>query len=614
MSTPTPESNPVTAGVHAARTDSAGTGELSAHPAGHAHRLLSGVHPWVWLSLLVLACLLPFVNKAFFIDDTLFLRAAEQIQKHPLDFYGFRINWFDYTTPMTEAFENPPLTCYYIAFAASLVGWSELALHLAFLLPALAAAWGTFELAKMYCRRPVVATVIAVSTPAFLVSATSVMCDVMLVTLWVWSVVLFEKGLRWEPRLDNLDQPRRLPNLRDRFYRDCFLLSSGCVAGLAVLTKFPALSLSPLLAAYGLARTRKVGRWLLAPIVPILFALSYELVTRKLYGQGLLLGAAHYASKFRGDAHEALWEKLVVGLGFAGGCFLPALLYMPMVWSRRVVLAGVCAIGACLLVVPRMSAFARFLWSQDGSFKWLPFLYVAVLVVGGAQVLALGVAGLWRQRNAVSGLLLLWIGGVFVFATAVNWTINARSLLPAIPALGILIARQLDRAGPAAREGGFDSGLWPAFPAVVISVILAGADCNLANTYRTAAQNLFAKYHRPGATVWFAGHWGFQYYLEGQGAKALETRSPRLNAGDVIIYPYDSTGLTFFSSDQVRLLENLDRPANSFCATMNYSKGAGYYASVNGPLPFSLGPVAPEHFSVFEVTKNLRSPSAPREP
>ena len=45
----------------------------------------------VWLLMLVLVCLLPFINKAVHIDDTLFLRAAQQIQKHPLDFYGFRM-------------------------------------------------------------------------------------------------------------------------------------------------------------------------------------------------------------------------------------------------------------------------------------------------------------------------------------------------------------------------------------------------------------------------------------------------------------------------------------------------------------------------------------------
>src|SRR6266516_1798125 len=125
---------------------------------------LASVSPRNWLLLLTLACLLPFCNKAFHIDDTLFLRAAEQIQKHPADFYGFNLNWYGETTSMTRASENPPLTSYYIALVAGIAGWSEWALHLAFLLPALAAVWGVFALARNYCDRPLVAGVVAVLT------------------------------------------------------------------------------------------------------------------------------------------------------------------------------------------------------------------------------------------------------------------------------------------------------------------------------------------------------------------------------------------------------------------------------------------------------------------
>src|SRR5438270_12162936 len=110
-------------------------------------RLLS-IAPRFWVMLLTLIFLLPFVNKAFHIDDTLFIRAAEQIQKHPADFYGFNMNWYGVSKPMTKATENPPLTSYYIALLATITGWSESALHLGFLLPALAAVWRIYWLAR----------------------------------------------------------------------------------------------------------------------------------------------------------------------------------------------------------------------------------------------------------------------------------------------------------------------------------------------------------------------------------------------------------------------------------------------------------------------------------
>ena len=155
----------------------------------------TSLRPLTWVLLIALVCLLPFINKPFHIDDPLFLRAAAQIQRHPADFYGFTMNWLGTPLPMVKDFDNPPLTGYYLALAAAVIGWSETALHLAFLLPALASAWGIFALARRFSRHPLLAAVIAVLTPVFLISATTLMCDVMCLAFWVWAVVTFERGL-----------------------------------------------------------------------------------------------------------------------------------------------------------------------------------------------------------------------------------------------------------------------------------------------------------------------------------------------------------------------------------------------------------------------------------
>lgn len=133
------------------------------------------VPPEVWLMALTVGCLAPFIGKAFHIDDTLFLRVAEQIHKHPADFMGFQMNWFGEMLPMVDNFQNPPLASYYIAAVAWVAGWSEFALHAAFLIPAVAAAVGTFNLAKFHCNRPALAAVVAILTPVFLISATNIM-------------------------------------------------------------------------------------------------------------------------------------------------------------------------------------------------------------------------------------------------------------------------------------------------------------------------------------------------------------------------------------------------------------------------------------------------------
>jgi 4-amino-4-deoxy-L-arabinose transferase-like glycosyltransferase len=542
---------------------------------------LKSVHGLVWLWLLVLLCLLPFIDKAFFTDDTLFLRAAQQIQKHPLDFYGFNINWFGYTTTMTEAFENPPLTSYYIALAAWCFGWGERALHLAFLPIALFAVWGVFKLAACYCERPLLAAGLAMLTPAFLISATSVMCDVMLLAFWVWALFWFERALR--------------------SHNWSFLLLSGCLAGLAFLTKYPGVNLIPLMIAYGALHERRLGRWLIGPTVPLLVVGGYELLTHHLYGTGLLASAGGYASHFRNGSPEVPWEKLLLGIIFLGGSLAPALFYAPLVWSRRVLLFSVCGLPLSLLVIPRMAAFSKFLWAPDGGLGLGLLFFATVLALNGIQIMAVACSDLWKRRNATSLMLFLWVAGVFVFTIAINWTINARSLLPAVPAVGILLARQLS-----SRFESGDRPSWRAFllagsTALVLVLFLLNGDADLANAERSAANELIQNHQREGRPIWFRGNSGFQYYAERLGGKPLDLKSPQVSSGDPLVSQFDTQDFTIGGLSQARLLGIKSYPLNRFCVTLSDAEGAGFYASVRRPFPFAPGPVHPKEFGIYEV-------------
>ena len=121
----------------------AGAAALNEQAKGKAVR---GLGAWVLVALTLL-CLLPFSAKAFHIDDPVYLWTAKQIVEHPLNPYGFDINWSNTSLPMWEATPNPPFVCYYAALVGRIAGWSERALHLGFLLPALAAVLGTYRLA-----------------------------------------------------------------------------------------------------------------------------------------------------------------------------------------------------------------------------------------------------------------------------------------------------------------------------------------------------------------------------------------------------------------------------------------------------------------------------------
>lgn len=543
---------------------------------------LKRIPAWIWLAALTVLLLAPFLNKAVNIDDPLFLWTAKHIQQHPADFFGFNVNWYNTSEPIGDIFNNPPGAAYFLALAGSLLGWEEWHLHLAFLLPAVAVVCGIYFLARNYCARPALATIAAMLTPVFLISASTLMSDVLMLSFWIWAMVFWERGLA-KNHLGSL-------------------VLAGIFAGLCPLMKFNGITLLPLLAAYALMKKRNVGTWLLALIIPLLFVSGYEWVTRRLYGHGLLGIATGFASKDGQLSRGGFVTNVMLGLIFMGGCYLPTLFYAPRLWSRRAVVLIFCGVTLLtVFLVPYVWPLARVLWDKDHSPNWGVLVQTVFFAIAAGNLLLLSLAELWQRRDAVSVLLILWIGGTFVFASIINWTLNGRGLLPMMPALGILIARRFEWRVPNQNQGFSWRNFWPVFPAVAISLLLLKVDYDLANSSRQAAYDLSANYRKPGHTLWFEGHWGFQYYMEQLGAHVLDFTSSNPSQGDIIILPSDHSNVYGLPPGLARPIRDFEYAPNQFCATMNRPAGAGFYAREWGPIPFVVRSIVPEKFFVTEV-------------
>ncbi|HEU5248374.1 MAG TPA: glycosyltransferase family 39 protein [Thermoanaerobaculia bacterium] len=521
------------------------------------------------VAVLTAAALLPFADKAFHIDDPLFLKAAEQIQSKPLDFYGFNVNWYGIEQPMSMVTKNPPLASYFLAVAAAVAGWSEIALHTAFLLPAVAAALGTWTLARRLTARPAVAALAAVATPAFLVSSTNLMCDTMLVAFWVWAVERWMRGI----------ETRRAGTL----------ILAGALMAAAALTKYFGIALLPLLLVYGLARTRRPGVWALALLIPVAALVLYQVWTKDAYGRGLLADAAAYARSVRPHGGSPPHWKFFVGLSFTGGCLASAAFLAPWLWSGPAL-----AVGGLLCV-----AATALLSTIQATRHWPPELTVQLVVfaTAGAAVLALGLLDLVRFRDANALLLFLWIAGTFVFAVFFNWSTNVRSLLPAAPVVGLLVARRVEARAPAARLI-----LAPLALAALLALGVARADAAHAGTARVAASRIVAD--GGSGTLWFEGHWGFQRYMERAGARPLDVRS-HVRPGDRIAVPANNTNLLSLPRDAVTARNEILLPITGLLGTMSSELGAGFYVDSWGPLPFAFGRVPPERYVLLEAVRDI---------
>jgi 4-amino-4-deoxy-L-arabinose transferase-like glycosyltransferase len=552
----------------------------------------SSRHSYFLLTAVTLLCLLPFSGRAFHVDDPLFVWAGQQIAKHPLDPYGFQVVWDNFSEPMSEITKNPPLACYYLAAIGSIAGWSERALHLGFLLPALALVLGTYRLSLRFTKSPLVATAAALLTPGVLVSASSVMCDVMMLAFWVWAAVLWMEGL-------DKGKP-------------AYLAASSLLLTLGALTKYFGICLLPLLLAYSLARKRRLGWWAAYFVVPVVLLAAYQLSTAILYGHAMFSDALDWAQTERvinGKASPV--TSALIGISFAGGCTLSALLLAPFLWSWRKLAIWLLFGGLCGLALMRgwvgFGPYAEQVIRESlNTHSITTGLQLALAIAAGIAVLWIAGSELRKWRNSDSLFLGLWVLGTFIFTAFVNWTINARSILPLIPAAGILLARQLDKLH-------FDStpqlqrkvGLALVLSGVV-SFWLAKADADWANSAEQAAVFIHQQTESEPGTVWFQGHWGFQYYMQLLGAHPVDFLRTGMQRGDVLVVPENNADAYRMPTSQFVASTNLLQiKLSQPLSTMRWRSGAAFYSSFYGPLPFAFGPSETERYYVFRLSMPL---------
>jgi hypothetical protein len=542
-----------------------------------ARRILSVAekHPFATIGIFLLLTLGPFLNKAVHIDDPLFVWTAEQIQKHPGDFSGFDVNWYGETRPMPFMNCNPPAASYFLAGVMAVFGGREIFLHAAMLLLAFAAAAGIFQLAKTWCERPLLATLIAMSTPVFLVSATTLMCDVPMLAVWIWTVVLWERALKGGNAF-------------------CFFMAA-LLAGLSVLTKYSALPLLPLLPILCVLRKRNLGWWLLWFAVPVAMIELYQFGTARLYGKGLISIAADCAAQARFGVTGGWVNKIIIGAAYAGGSLLPVLFFAHRLWTRRgLLIAGGLALAAAIAA----------LWATGVGVQFgLGFrLQMAVMLAAGIHLMLLAAAELWRRRDTVSLMLALWLGSGFVFAAVLNWTVSARSFLPLAPAAAILVVRGLTRKMSDAEKPGMF--IRPLGLSVAVSLLVAAADFSLANSGRAAARQLAAEYEPSATRLWFEGHCGFQFYLEKSGALPVDFFRSVLAPGEIMILPSNNSNLVTPGAGDVENVAVLEFPSCPWLSTVHAATGAGFYGA-GGLLPFVLGPAPAERYFVFRVLRTM---------
>lgn len=493
------------------------------------------------------ACLilLPFIAKPFNVDDPFYIRMAQQIMADPLHPYSFDINWSGELRPVWGRMEAtfPPLIPYFLASLIKYFGVHEVPLHAAFLIFSAICGAMMYLLARRFVHHPLVSAVLFAATPVFMTSATGLMLDVPLLAMSLSSMVFLLYGL------DEGDH--RL------------LGAAAVMMSVAVLIKYSGLMLIPL-AAFAIARKRR-WRFMWYLLIPLMVFALWNMVTWAIYGAGHFFAAAEHVGK-----GISLHKSMAFG-SFFGGC-----LVFPL-W-----LTALSPLSAALLFVVFFALGFVLLQKSIAALLFAAFTAAAAVFL---------VRMLWRIRDEDPVLLVWFLLGCLMAYLLEPW-ISARYLLVALPPAVILAVSRLEQHSIGSTAMG----------AVIVLTLIAGYAVAVAD-YRWAAsyRDIAAVVGREGySNARFAGHFGFQYYLEREGAAAVEVAQERLDRHYLISArfcdvqrPHQAVRNALRSVARVQ-------PAGYYpVRVMNYAAYAGFYSSFWGILPWSISLQPEEEFTIY---------------
>ncbi len=547
-----------------------------------------------FVAIVTALLLIPFLYKPFHIDDTLFVRIAEHIQEHPDDPFGFSYNWYGDSMPMGKITQNPPLACYMLAGFASMTGMNEFPLHIAMGLVAIATSLLSYSVAKQFCQNPTMAVVMSLFTPAYLVSAGNVMAEIPLLFFWILAIYATMRATA----------PRAA----------AWLWIAGIAASGAAMSKYFGVAVMPLIAVFWILRARRFSVHLLGLLLPVAVLAWWGYFTLEHYEVFHPLGAAEYSVEAKSMA--LMNRNFAHTLAFLGFCFLwPALILLSVKYLPRKTTVALLSIATASVLfdvgmayTTDQQALAKLMeqenMNENVARGFTPAIRTAVLyssyktsrhgfILWGAALLggllvAMMVHSCWVRRDIDTLFLGLWFFGTFVFTAFVNWTVNARSVLPAVLPAVLLFLRWIETL-PARQQiiGRVKVGL---VPVLLITLMVAAADYETASAGKTFAQDFIGPIVKQGQPVYFVGHWGFQYYMEEEGAIPVEIHGNQfVSPGDLIVYPHNNTNINALNLPTAQVYEQT-YPSKFKLHPMSTWARTGFYSSQFGPLPFSYDP------------------------
>ena len=483
--------------------------------------------PWrarVQVALAALALVLANAPKPLVIDDPVYVALAHQIRVDPSDPYGFEMLWNEVPEPAFQILA-PPLLPYWIAGSMALFGDQPVRWKLALLPFALALAASLRGLLARFA--PGLETPLlwmAVCAPPLL-PALNLMLDVPSLALALSGLLLFLRACERE----SLGAA----------------VLAGIVAGLAMQTKYTAATSLGAMLAWGLLAGRMRLALAAVAVAASVFA-GWEGLMALRYGrshlaQGLLgMGPFQYPGS---RAEAALgWS---VGFVSLLGALAPAVgvLGLAALGARERLVTGVAlAVAGCFAAIALLPSPGLLPTLEPFRLDDPPPELLLFASLGLGVAASVGAAAARRLRSAPARedlFLAAWLA-IEIAGFAILSPYPAARRVLGVSTVALLLCGRAARCTLGA-ERARRAVRAPLALGLALAALYAASDLADALAGREAvrvAERAIRSQDGPGAgTVWYVGHWGFQFYAERAGMKPVAPGISQLRRGDWLVVP-----------------------------------------------------------------------------
>lgn len=573
----------------------------------------------------ILATMLPFINMPVHMDDPTHLDFARVQVEHP---FQQDIPGYTYFGQYFDSFRDTHPRGHSLLLSLLLradPSEAEAPLHAAFLVFPLIAGISMYFLARRFGSPPLLSALLLMAAPVVLVTFHSLMTDPPGMAMWLASVTAYIYGSdrRSRRRMSGEgsgDWRGGMPPASEKDdWRSTLLLAAATLFLLiGTFISYQVLSVIPLLAAYMLLNRRRSLADFLPLAVPAAAFVLIALATRWQYGgwpmfsyrTGLRILPSDLLRKGRG---------IVVILG--GIIVVPWVAWFAFI-RKRIDLSlalGATAVTAAIAVpyylgdslTPNQLVLSILFAPVSALIFWRlisgmiePRRRSGASTNGDPDTIPdTAGSGVQAVDRADAIFLALWFTGVLFYCLVILPYASPRYLLPLAPPVVLLAARGLESLSRGNRRTFVFISCAVVLTTLLLSLPVAIADYDRAESYRSTARDVRERYAAPGRTIWFDGDLGFGYYMKKEGFSVIRPDDDSPEPGDIIIWANLAHAWDLSPSlmERSTIVDTIQVYGRLPLVTLNYKDQSGLYGHRQVMLPYAFTRDFSEMFFVIEV-------------